>query len=72
MARLRERALQAPIILWASHATSRLRSRAVAAGFQAVREKPLLINILLDTLCSIVDPNGGAVESAQGWTVKVP
>jgi two-component system, LuxR family, response regulator FixJ len=72
MARLRERALQAPVILLTGYATTRLRSRA-AAGFRAVLEKPLLNNILLDTLRSIVEPgrpivgpNGGDMASPRG------
>jgi FixJ family two-component response regulator len=72
MARLRERALQAPVILLAGHATSRLRSRAAAAGFQAVLEKPLLNNILLDTLCSIMGPSAGAVDGTREWLDQAP
>jgi two-component system, LuxR family, response regulator FixJ len=52
--RLRARDLKAPVILLTGHVTPSLRARARAAGFREVLEKPLLNNILLDTLRSIV------------------
>jgi FixJ family two-component response regulator len=70
MARLRDRELNAPVILLASYATARLRTRAAHAGFRAVLEKPLLNNILLDTLRTILDPAGGGSEPARGDVSK--
>jgi two-component system response regulator FixJ len=70
MARLRERELNAPVILLASYATARLRTRAATAGFRAVLEKPLLNNILLDTLRAILDPAAGDAETARGGGSK--
>ena len=52
--RLRAHDLQAPVILLTGHATPSLRARAGSAGFRAVLEKPLLNNILLDTLRTIL------------------
>jgi two-component system response regulator FixJ len=52
--RLRAHNLKAPVILLTGHATPSLRARARSAGFQAVLEKPLLNNILLDTLRTIL------------------
>lgn len=66
MGRLRDRALKAPAILLAGHATTRLRNRAATAGFRAVLEKPLLNNILLDTLRAILEPNGVGAECGRG------
>lgn len=54
MRRLQARDLKAPVILLTSFATARLRARAAVAGFRAVLEKPLLNNILLDTLQTIL------------------
>jgi two-component system, LuxR family, response regulator FixJ len=72
MARLRERELNAPVILLASYATARLRTRAATAGFRAVLEKPLLNNILLDTLRAILSPAAGDAESTRGSVSKRP
>jgi FixJ family two-component response regulator len=54
LSRLRTHSLTAPVILLTSHATPSLRAQAAAAGFRAVLEKPLLNNILLDTLRTIL------------------
>jgi FixJ family two-component response regulator len=72
MARLRERAMKVPVILLASYVPVRLRDRAVRAGFPAVLEKPLLNNVLLDTLRAIVGPGGDAREDAGGRRVHAP
>ncbi len=55
-ARLREQVKDVPVILLAGYVSARLRTRAAAAGFHAVLEKPMLNNVLLDTLRAIVDP----------------
>jgi two-component system, LuxR family, response regulator FixJ len=52
--RLRAQDLKAPVILLTGHATPSLRVRAGSAGFRAVLEKPLLNNILLETLRTIL------------------
>jgi two-component system, LuxR family, response regulator FixJ len=58
--RLREHDLKAPVILLTGYATAALRARAAIAGFPAILEKPLLNNILLDTLRTILaDEDGG-------------
>jgi two-component system, LuxR family, response regulator FixJ len=64
MVRLREQAVKVPAILLAGHATTRLRNRAATAGFRAVLEKPLLNNILLDTLRTMMTPGGDGMEVA--------
>jgi two-component system, LuxR family, response regulator FixJ len=61
--RLQAHDLKAPVILLTSYATAPLRDRAAAAGFRAVLEKPLLNNILLDTLRTILGDDG------LGWEV---
>ena len=53
-AHLQARDVAAPVILLTSYATGRLRERADSAGFRAVLEKPLLNNILLDTLQTVL------------------
>jgi FixJ family two-component response regulator len=60
MRQLQAQDLSAPVILLTGYATARLRARAAAAGFRAVLEKPLLNNILLETLRSILDTEGQA------------
>lgn len=54
LSRMRARDLDAPVILLTGYVTARLRTRAAAAGFRAVLEKPLLNNILLETLETII------------------
>ncbi len=53
-ARLQARDVAVPVILLTSYATARLRALADSTGFRAVLEKPLLNNILLDTLQSVL------------------
>jgi two-component system response regulator FixJ len=45
-----------PAIMLTSHATPRVRARAVAAGVRQVLEKPLLDNALMDNIRSILGP----------------
>jgi FixJ family two-component response regulator len=47
---LRNRDMWMPVILLTSHATRRLRSCAVNANIQVVLEKPLLDNVLVDSI----------------------
>src|SRR3954470_2653910 len=54
MVRLKAADLTVPVLLLTGYASARLRNRAAAAGFRAVLEKPLLNNILLDTLHTVV------------------
>jgi FixJ family two-component response regulator len=72
MSRLREQAMKVPVILLASYVPVRLRDRAATAGFHAVLEKPLLNNVLLDTLRAIVKPVGDVTEDAGGHRVHAP
>ena len=58
MRRLQARDLDVPVILLTSYVTGRIQARAAAAGFRAVLEKPLLNNILLDTLRTILGGDG--------------
>jgi two-component system response regulator FixJ len=51
---LRVREMEMPVILLTHHATSRLRARAADAGVQAVLEKPLLDNILVNSIQTII------------------
>ncbi len=52
--RLRGRGFSMPAVLLTNHASPRLRLRAAAAGFCSVLEKPLLNNILAETLRTIL------------------
>jgi two-component system response regulator FixJ len=54
MAGLRAGAVGGAVILLTGYASARLRARANSAGFRMVLEKPLLNNILLDTLRTIL------------------
>jgi two-component system response regulator FixJ len=65
MAGLRERAMTVPVILLASYVPARLRARAVAAGFHAVLEKPLLNNVLVDTLRAVTGPGTSEMEGGR-------
>jgi two-component system response regulator FixJ len=51
---LRSRGMRVPVILLTSHATSRLNTRAASAGIQKVLEKPLLDNVLADSIRDIL------------------
>jgi two-component system response regulator FixJ len=59
LAQLRESAAPAPVILLTGHATKGLRARAATAGVRSVLEKPLLDDVLLDSLRSLVDHADG-------------
>jgi two-component system, LuxR family, response regulator FixJ len=53
--RLRARDIRLPAILLTDHATAVLRARAGAAGVRLVLEKPLLDNVLVDSIRTILD-----------------
>jgi FixJ family two-component response regulator len=53
---LKARDLSLPAIMLTSHATSRVRARADAAGVRKVLEKPLLDNALMENIRSILNP----------------
>lgn len=72
LTRLRARAIEVPVILLAGYVPVRLRARAAAAGFHAVLEKPLLNNVLLDTLQTIAGPGRSDRDDAGGWRRQVP
>lgn len=50
-----ERNPNLPAIMLTSHATPRMRARANAAGVRTVLEKPLLENVLIDNIRSILN-----------------
>lgn len=52
---VQERNPHLPAILLTSHATPRVRARASAAGVRSVLEKPLLENVLMDNIRSILN-----------------
>ena len=51
---LRIREKEVPVILLTNHATGRIRARAARAGVQTVLEKPLLDNVLIDSIQTIL------------------
>ncbi len=59
--RLQARNISLPAILLTNHATEGLRARAGAAGVRLVLEKPLLDNVLVDSILGIF--HRGAAES---------
>ena len=59
---LRSRELRMPVILLTNHATGRLRARAAGAGVRTVLEKPLLDNVLMDSIQTIL----GSAQAAGG------
>jgi FixJ family two-component response regulator len=61
---LRARDIAVPSILLSSHVTKRIRARAKAAGVWTVLEKPLLDDVLWDTIRSII---GCGHEPAAPW-----
>jgi two-component system response regulator FixJ len=63
IARLHQRDPTLAVILLASYVPARVRDRGMQAGFRAVLEKPLLNNILLDTLRMIAGPVCGEVAA---------
>jgi two-component system, LuxR family, response regulator FixJ len=52
--RLRASNIRIPVILLTSHATSSLQKRAAGAGIQMVLEKPLLNNVLADSIRTVL------------------
>ncbi len=52
---VQERNPDLPAILLTSHATPRVRARAKSAGVRTVLEKPLLENVLIDNIRSILN-----------------
>jgi FixJ family two-component response regulator len=59
IARLRARAPPVPVILLTGHATKRVRSRAANAGVQIVLEKPLLDNVLVSSIRTLLGNDWG-------------
>lgn len=56
---LRERDIGSPAIMLTSHATPSVRARAAAAGVEAVLEKPLLDNALMDNIRRLLASTDG-------------
>ena len=54
LSNLRAQNISLPTIMLTSHATPRVRARADAAGVSKVLEKPLLDNVLMDNIRSIL------------------
>ncbi len=54
LGQLKARAIAVPSIMLSSHATPRLCARAIAAGVRTVLEKPLLDNVLHDTIRQVM------------------
>lgn len=54
---LKERNIGLPAIMLTSHATARVRARAREAGASKLLEKPLLENVLMDNIRSILSAN---------------
>ncbi len=52
---LRSHHIDLPAIMLTNHATAKIQARAGAAGVHAVLEKPLLGNILVDNIRSILN-----------------
>jgi FixJ family two-component response regulator len=52
--RLRARHVAIPTIMMTSHLTPRLQARAAAAGIRSVLEKPLLDNVLAESVQAIL------------------
>ena len=53
---LRSRGIRLPVILITGHATPALRKRALQAGVVHVLQKPLLDNVLLDSIRGAMQP----------------
>jgi len=58
MYHIRARHLHLPTILLTANATPKLRRQAVSAGIQMVLEKPILDNILLESVLTVIDQPG--------------
>jgi FixJ family two-component response regulator len=58
LSNLQARSISLPAIMLTSHATPRVRARAEAAGVRKVLEKPLLDNVLMDNIRSILNAAG--------------
>lgn len=52
---LQARDMRIPVILLTNHATDRLHRRAAKAGIRTVLEKPLLDNVLVDSIRTILE-----------------
>ena len=61
--RLRAKGIRLPVVLITGHATAALRSRAAEAGVLSVLQKPLLGNVLLDSIRGAVQPARAASPS---------
>jgi CheY-like chemotaxis protein len=61
---LRDRDIRMPAILPTGHATGGLRARAATAGIQMVLEKPLLDNVLVNSIRTILGIACGASQSS--------
>jgi two-component system, LuxR family, response regulator FixJ len=55
LSKLQARNISLPTIMLTSHATPSVRARADAAGVSKVLEKPLLDNVLMDNIRSILN-----------------
>jgi two-component system response regulator FixJ len=60
---LRAREMRMPVILLTNHATGRLRARAAGAGLRTVLEKPLLDNVLVDSIQTILSSTSATGSS---------
>jgi FixJ family two-component response regulator len=60
LTRLRERGWSGPAVLITAYATSDLSGAAIAAGFDAVLEKPLRKHALVETVMRLTRANGVA------------
>jgi two-component system response regulator FixJ len=63
LGRLRAQDMRMPVILLTGHATSRLHKRAAGAGVRMVLEKPLLDNVLVDSIRIVLGQAWGTGHS---------
>jgi two-component system C4-dicarboxylate transport response regulator DctD len=61
--RLQVQTFRMPVILLSSNPSRRLRARAANARIQVILEKPLLDNVLLDSIRAILAPGAVGVGS---------